>query len=213
MNRRLLLLSLFCTVVTSASLAASGTAGAASTAEPAVSANPRLSVIGRAPDFTLRDANGEPVSLSKYRGRIVLLAFVFTTCHGVCPLISQQMGGLQQALKQEGLFGVKAVMLSVTVDPQHDTATVLSKYAKTVGADPTGWRFLREAPSKLEPVLQTYNEWTKLLPKGELDHPARLYLIDQAGNMREIYSLAFFNEKQTLFDMKALLRESASGKP
>jgi hypothetical protein len=62
-------------------------------------------------------------------------------------------------------------------------------------------------------VLQTYDEWTKLLSKGELDHPARVYLIDQAGNMREIYSLAFFNEQQTLFDMKALLREAASGKP
>ena len=49
--------------------------------------------------------------------------------------------------------------------------------------------------------------------KGELDHPARVYLIDQAGNMREIYSLAFFNQKQTLLDMKALLAESASGKP
>ncbi len=51
------------------------------------------------------------------------------------------------------------------------------------------------------------------MPKGELDHPARVYLIDQAGNMREIYSLAFFNQKQTLLDMKALLAESASGKP
>jgi hypothetical protein len=40
-----------------------------------------------------------------------------------------------------------------------------------------------------------------------------VYLIAQAGNVREIYSLAFFNEKQTLFDMKALHRESVSGKP
>jgi protein SCO1/2 len=213
MQQRLLLIALCCTVVASASLAASVTADAAPAAEPAVSANPSLSVITRAPDFTLRDSNGAQVSLSKYRGRVVLLAFVFTTCHGVCPLISQQMGRLQQALKQEGLFGGKAAMLSVTVDPQHDTAKVLSKYAKTLGADPAGWRFLRDVPSKLEPVLKTYDEWTKLLPKGELDHPARVYLIDQAGNVREIYSLAFFNEKQTLFDMKALLRESASGKP
>jgi protein SCO1/2 len=213
MNQRLLLIALFCTVVASANLTTSVTADAAPAAEPAVSANPRLSVIGRAPDFTLRDTNGEQVSLSKYRGRVVLLAFVFTTCHGVCPLISQQMGRLQQALKQEGVFGVKAAMLSVTVDPQHDTAAVLRKYAKTIGADPKGWRFLREVPSKLEPMLKTYDEWTKRLSKGELDHPARVYLIDQAGNMREIYSLAFFNEKQTLFDMKALLRESASGKP
>ena len=113
-----------------------------------------LSVIARAPDFTLRDPNGEPVNLSSYRGRVVLLAFVFTTCPGVCPLISQQMGVLQKALKQEGLFGGKAAMLSVTVDPQGPILRkVLSKYAKTFGADPAGWRFLREdpAPASISP--------------------------------------------------------------
>lgn len=179
--------------------------------EQAVSANPTLSVIARAPDFSLRDPSGEPVNLSNYRGKVVLLAFVFTTCPGVCPLISQQMAFLQKELKREGLFGGKAVMLSVTVDPKTDSAEVLQKYAKTFSADPAGWRFLREDPPKLESVLKAYDEWTKLLPKGDIDHPARVYLIDQAGNMREIYSLAFFSEKQTLLDMKALLAEARRG--
>lgn len=56
----------------------------------------------------------------------------------------------------------------------------------------------RESPEKTKPVLKAYDEWTKLLPKGELDHPARVYMIDQRGNIREIHSLAFFNEKQAL---------------
>lgn len=187
-------------------------AGPVSAVEQAVSANPTLSVIARAPDFAMRDPSGEQVNLSNYRGKVVLLAFVFTTCPGVCPLISQQMAFLQGQLKREGLFGSKTVMLSVTVDPKTDTAEVLRAYAKTFGADPAGWRFLREDPLKLDPVLKAYDEWTKLLPKGELDHPARVYLIDQAGNMREIYSLAFFSEKQTLLDMKALLAEANRGK-
>lgn len=187
-------------------------AGPVSAVEQAVSANPTLSVIARAPDFVMRDPSGEQVNLSNYRGKVVLLAFVFTTCPGVCPLISQQMAFLQGQLKREGLFGSKTVMLSVTVDPKTDTAEVLRAYAKTFGADPAGWRFLREDPPKLDPVLKAYDEWTKLLPKGEIDHPARVYLIDQAGNMREIYSLAFFNEQQTLLDMKALLAEASRGK-
>lgn len=183
--------------------------------DQAVSANPTLSVIARAPEFTLRDPVGQAVSLSGYRGRVVLLAFVFTSCPGVCPMISQQMAALQGRLKQERLFGGKAALLSVTVDPQTDTAAVLAKYAGTFGADPAGWRFLRENPPKLDPVLKAYDEWTKLLPArdgaaaGELDHPARVYLIDQRGNIREIYSLAFFNDKQALLDMKKLLSESA----
>jgi protein SCO1 len=178
-----------------------------SASEGAVSANPSLSVIARAPEFTLRDPAGASVRLSDYRERVVLLAFVFTTCRGVCPLISRQMVALQNGLKQEGLFGSKANLVSVTVDPETDTAPVLAQYAEQYGADPAGWRFLRETPEKTKPVLKAYDEWTKLLPKGEIDHPARVYLIDQKGNIREIYSLAFFNEKQALIDMKALLAE------
>ena len=174
--------------------------------EQALSANPSLSVIGRAPEFTLLDPVGKPVTLSEHQGRVVLLAFVFTTCSGVCPLISRQMSVLQTGLKREGLFGTKVNMLSVTVDPTTDTAEVLAKYAMTFNADASGWRFLRGAPEKIDPVLKAYDEWTKLLPKGDLDHPARVYLIDQHGNMREIYSLAFFNDKQVLLDIKALLR-------
>ena len=71
--------------------------------EQAISANPTLSVIARAPDFTLFDPTGEPVKLSEHQGKVVLLAFVFTTCPGVCPLISRQMAGLQTGLKREGL--------------------------------------------------------------------------------------------------------------
>jgi protein SCO1/2 len=178
---------------------------AESPGEPATSANPTLSVIARAPEFSLRDPWGKPVRLSDYHGRVVLLAFVFTTCPGVCPLISKQMSALQESLKQEGLFGNKANLVSVTVDPETDTAAVLTKYAKTYGADSAGWRFLRETPEKTRPVLKAYDEWTKLLPKGEIDHPARVYLIDQQGNIREIYSLAFFNEKQALIDIRVLL--------
>jgi protein SCO1 len=184
---------------------------AQSPSEHAVSANPSLSVIARAPEFVLSDTAGNPVRLSDYRGRVVLLAFVFTTCPGVCPLISKQMAALQDGLRQDGLFGRKADMLSVTVDPETDTAPVLAAYAKTYGADPAGWRFLRETPEKTKPVLKAYDEWTKLLPKGELDHPARVYLIDRNGNIREIYSLAFFNERQALIDMKKLIAEPGAG--
>ena len=175
--------------------------------EPVVSTNPTLSVIGRAPDFALRDTQGSTVRLSDYRGRVVLLAFVFTSCPGVCPLISRQMSALQAGLKEAGLFGKQANLLSVTVDPETDTAKVLAEYAQKFDADPAGWRFLRETPAKTKPVLKAYDEWTKLLSKGELDHPARVYLIDQKGNIREIYSLAFFNEKQALIDMRKLALE------
>lgn len=164
-------------------------------------------MIGRAADFTLRDLAGERVKLSDYRGKVVVLAFIFTSCKSVCPLISKQMAALQGELKRGALFGDKAGMLSVTVDPDNDSAAVLAQYAANLGADAAGWRFLREEPAQLKAVLSAYDEWTKLLPSEEIDHPARVYLIDRAGNIREVYSLAFFDEQQALLDIRALLRE------
>jgi hypothetical protein len=59
-------------------------------------------------------------------------------------------------------------------------------------------------------VVKAYNEGIKLLPKGELDHPALVYLIDKKSNFRGIYSPAFFNEQQASIDMRKLLRELLS---
>lgn len=172
----------------------------------ALSSNPSLSVIGKAPAFTLLDTSGKTVQLADYHGQVLLLAFVFTSCPGVCPMISRQMALLQGALKQGHLFGSQASMVSVTVDPETDTAPVLEKYARSYGADPSGWKFLREAPQKIKVTLKAYDEWTRRLPKGDLDHPARVYLIDQQGDIREIYSLAFFNEKQAFIDVDTLIK-------
>jgi len=172
-----------------------------------VSPQPNLSVIAPAPDFRLVDSDGRQVRLSDFRGRAVLLAFVFTSCPGVCPLISHQMAGLQTALKRDGTFGGKAVLLSVTVDPETDTAAVLQQYAKRYRADSSGWKFLRESPERIRAVLDTYKEWTRPLPAGTIDHPARVYLVDPRGNIREIYSLSFFNETQAEIDVRAVLAE------
>ena len=177
--------------------------------DQAISINPSLAVIGKAPQFTLFDTSGKPTRLADYRGRVVLVAFVFTTCPGVCPLISKQMSVLQTELKKEKLFGRKAGMLSITVDPETDTPDVLAEYATTYDADASGWKFLYDTPEKMKPIYRAYDEWTKKTEKGQLDHPARVYLVDAKGNIREIYSLAFFSEKQALLDIKALLREQS----
>lgn len=171
-----------------------------------VSTNPVMPVIRAAPDFALVDVEGKTVRLSQLRGQPVLVAFIYTSCTTACPLLSARMAKLQQALARER---IDAALLSITVDPQADNAAALARFAKTFDARP-GWHFLREAPERLAPVLAAYDEWTQRLPNGELDHPARLHLVDRAGRVREIYSLAFFDEAQAFFDIKALDQESGS---
>ena len=167
-----------------------------------------MGVIRPAPDFALLEPEGRTVHLSDFNGRVVLLSFIYTSCPSACPLITQRIALLRSRLRETGLFPTRVGLLSVTVDPERDTPAVLARYAKAFGADLGGWRFLRESPERLGPVLAAYDEWAKRLPGGEIDHPARLYLIDPRGRIREIYSLSLFDERQAFLDIQALLRES-----
>jgi len=182
------------------------TAAARSASPPDLAAAPFLGVVRQAPDFILLDRRGQPVQLSQLQGRTVLLSFIFTQCASACPLLTQRMQLLQDRLARAGYFPARVALLSVTVDPQRDSAEVLERYAQRFDAR-RGWYFLREEPERLQPMLAAYKEWTKKLADGDVDHPARVYLIDPAGHVREIYSLAFFDERQALLDIKAVERE------
>ncbi len=172
----------------------------------AISAHPRLNVIAPAPEFALLDPTGAAVRLSELRGQVVLVAFIYTTCTTVCPILGQQMATLQRRVKQDKLLRGRVMLLSVTVDPSRDSAAALTSYASALGADPAGWKFLRETNEAIAPVLAAYREWTKPMPGGELDHPARVHLIDADGRIREIYSLAFFDPRQAIIDIRSLAK-------
>ncbi len=179
--------------------------------EPGVSTTPALSVIRQAPDFTLPDTAGHAVQLSALRGRVVLISFIYTTCTDTCPLLIQRMALLRRRLEREGL-GPKTEFLSVTVDPVRDTAHVLAQYAARFGAASDRWRFVRDSPERLRPVLTAYDEWARPLPRGDIEHPARLHLVDAEGRVREIYSLAFFDQRQAFLDIQTLVKESLRGR-
>jgi protein SCO1 len=175
----------------------------------AISATPVLPRIRLAPDFSLLDAAGRPVVLSSLRPRVVLVSFLYTSCVDACPLLTQRMAILRDRLERAGL-GRHVHFLSITIDPARDSAEALARYAAHFHADPARWQFLRETPERLRPVLAAYDEWIRARLDGDLEHPARLYLIDGVGVIREIYSLAFFDQRQAFVDIRALLRKSSA---
>lgn len=175
---------------------------------PALAPAPRLPLIKPAPDFTLLDTSGRPIRLSELRGHVVLISFIYTACSSACPLLTQRMALLRARLTRAGVGAGQTDFLSITVDPNRDSAEVLGRYAARLRAGSDGWRFLREEPERLQRVLAAYDEWTRPQSDGEIDHPARLYLVDRRGNIREIYSLSFFDEHQAFLDIQALLNEA-----
>jgi protein SCO1 len=177
--------------------------------DPTLAGRPFLPRIKPARDFALTDTGGRTVRLSDLAGRVRIVNFIFSTCPSACPLLTQRLALLQEALAAAGRRDAVA-FLTVTVDPARDDRATLAAYAERFGADLRSWSFLTGRPEEVGPVLAAWDEWTRRLPSGELDHPARLYLVDRGGAVREIYSLSFFDERQALLDIEALLAEPAS---
>lgn len=98
----------------------------------------RIGVYGRVPDFALIERSGREVRLADFRDTIWLVDFIYTECQETCPTQSQQMASLQREFVAERDLR----LVSITVDPAHDTPQVLASYADRYGADPERWLFL-----------------------------------------------------------------------
>src|SRR5712691_5934401 len=98
-------------------------------------ATPEPPRLGTLPTFHLVERSGRAVGLVDLRGQPWVADFIFTQCAGVCPAMTARMARLRRELPA----GVRSV--SITVDPAHDTAPVLARYAAAFGAD-EGWLFL-----------------------------------------------------------------------
>ena len=112
-----------------------------------------LPVLFPAPDFNLTDQTGRPFSSAHLAGKVVVADFVFTTCTDICPLLSGTMAQVRDQLKQAKLLGDKAVILSFTVDPEHDTPDALTIYGERFGATPVEWRFLTGDRPSIDELL------------------------------------------------------------
>jgi protein SCO1/2 len=100
----------------------------------------QLPVIGPAPPFTLTSQDNRPVSLADFHGKVVAVTFIYTGCPDICPLLTQKMVDVQDALGEK--FGAKIAFISISFDPERDTPEVLKDYAQFWGIKPEGWSFL-----------------------------------------------------------------------
>jgi protein SCO1/2 len=141
------------------------------------------------PEFALTavTVDGDsPLDLRALRGRVWIADFIYTSCAGPCPLLSANMSALQKRLpKSIGL-------LSFTVDPDHDSAEVLTLYAKKFGADPQRWFFATGDKAALLKLFRdgfqiAVAESATAAPGQNIAHTTKFVLIDGDGKLRGYY--------------------------
>lgn len=175
---------------------------------PVAADDSRLLAVIRTPaDFTLTAQDEKPFRLSSLRGKIVVVGFVFTTCNGTCPATTHRMVLTAHTLAKAGL-GDKVHLLSISLDPARDKPAVLRDYMRLYDIDAKRWTFLTGSPKETDKVLDDWGMWARPAANGQLDHPSRVFLLDELGRVREIYDLQFFRPPWVREDVQMLLKES-----
>ncbi|MCC7367820.1 MAG: SCO family protein [Chloroflexi bacterium] len=167
-----------------------------------------LPVLFPAPRFDLLDQTGRPFSSSHLSGKVVIANFIFTTCTDICPLLTATMSQVRDQLRAANLLGDKVVIVSFTVDPEHDTPDALRVYGERFGAVPSEWRFLTGSRAAIDEILiggfKVGRPPSAARTAGgtpEIVHSNRVALIDAASKIR-----AFLNGEE--LDIPALVEEA-----
>ncbi len=146
-----------------------------------------------------------------YKGKIVVMSFVYTHCPDICPLTTNNMQRLQDTLVTDNLKGVEFV--TMTFDPNRDTPQVLKEYAEVRGIRFDQWDFLSGSDANTDSV--TFAVGVRYFPSdstyskdGQLSyymvHTDKCILIDREGQVRGEYSGSQLDFEKTIRDIKSL---------
>jgi protein SCO1 len=159
-----------------------------------------------APPLKLDDSLGQPVNIDNYRGKAVLVTFIYTHCPDVCPLI---VGHLHAALAKLGADAGKFQIIAVSVDPKGDTPTTVKKFL--ADHQMTGkMKYLIGSRPQLEKTwkawhIQAASKATKNNPDA-VEHSALIYGINGSGKITTIYP-ANFKPQMIVHDVPLLASE------
>jgi protein SCO1/2 len=136
-----------------------------------------------APEFSLAGSDGQPVSLERFRGKVVVLAFGFTSCPKVCPTTLATLASARRALGPEA---AQVQVVYVTVDPERDDAKRMREYLAAFDPAFVGGTGTAD---RLSAVRKAYGVAAERVEQGAsyaYSHSSSVYLIDRAGKLRAL---------------------------
>jgi protein SCO1 len=160
---------------------------------PLPKAEDKIAIGEQMPDFTLIDQNGRAVRLSSFEGQLLAIDFIYTRCPlpDVCPRLSANFARLQKR------FAGKMMLLSITLDPRHDTPEVLAEYAQRWRADSHTWLFLTGPEDAIRKVAGHFGVvyWSE---EGAITHTSSTAIINRAGKLSALVEGSSFTSQQLI---------------
>lgn len=169
-----------------------------------------LDVGDAVPDAALIDQTDRRRSLSEWTGTPTLVSFVYTSCPlaNFCPLIDRRFATLQQAITADPLLAGKVRLMSITIDPTHDTPAVLAAHAASLKADPAVWTFLTGDAVTVDRIAGRYGVGIVRADAGDISHNLRTTLVGADGHVRQVYPGSEWTTDQVLADLRTAVAGS-----
>jgi cytochrome oxidase Cu insertion factor (SCO1/SenC/PrrC family) len=188
--------------------------------DPPVPGSYTLPVVKPAGDGLLFDSDGKPLKLREVtNGRVTVLSFIYTRCAAAkaCPFATGVLNELHLLSAEDKTLAKNMRLVSMSFDPEYDTPERLLAYSQWARERKSGceWRFATaRSRADLERILEAYGQAVDKRanaadPQGPLYHILRVYLIDPAGRIRNIYSSDTLDPRLIVADVKTLVLESA----
>jgi protein SCO1/2 len=168
------------------------------------------------PDFKLRNQDGRQIHLSQFKGKALLVTFIYTRCPSpeFCPRVTRNFAEVERQLAANPALYARTHLLSVSFDPEHDTQERLRAYGATyIGSDAKDafahWDFA--VPEK--PVLAEMAKWFDLGMTGEADgsitHTLSTTLIGPDGKVARFYPGNEWTAEQVFADVRQVAASAA----
>lgn len=159
------------------------------------------------PDFEFQDQYGKKFTSAQTTNKIYLADFFFVSCPSICPRMKRNLLKVNEAYHSDSNF----LILSHTIDPEHDSVEVLFDYADKLGVNNVNWYFLRADRSyTYELAEHAYYASAKAdsTEPGGFIHSGGLILVDKLKRVRGIYDGTNADETEKLIkDIKLLMNE------
>lgn len=144
-----------------------------------------LYTVMKVPDFSLTDQNNKKITNKDMLGKVYLVEFFFSSCPTICPVMNSNMRAIEDEINNPE-FGI----VSISIDPEHDTPEILKKHAERIGVKSPNWHFLTGNRDYIGKIADQFNIYVgDKEDEGEsLNHSGMIALVDQEGNIRCRYN-------------------------